>query len=147
MCTVHRRMCTVPHSYLLARDVRGQWCRWCEWVNADRASGLEAGFGPAAEHLDLLLRPGAVAGHGAVAQALQDAGRVRLYVAWRPQVEGERHRLAVVLAEQRLDVRREADGLVRGGQRDRRLLLGAGLGGRRRARGTPVPGGRGCVTG
>ena len=94
---------------------------------------LEAGLGPAAEHLDLLLRPGAVAGHGAVAQAREDAGRVRLHVGLRPQVERERHGLAVALAEQRLDVRREADRLVRARQRRRRLRRGRrgrGRGGR-----------------
>ena len=116
------------------------------YLQRERVSaGLEAGFGPAAEHLDLLLRPGAVAGHRAVAQALQDAGRVRLHVGLGPQVEGERHRLAVVLAEQRLDVRREADRLVRPRQGHGRFLLGRDRHGGRRARGTPVPGGRRCA--
>ena len=36
---------------------------------------LEAGFGPALEHLDLLGRPGAVAGHGAVAEAVEVESR------------------------------------------------------------------------
>ena len=64
-----------------------------------------------------------------------------------PQVEGERHRLAVVLAEQRLDVRREADRLVRPRQGHGRVLLGRDRHGGRRARGTPVPGGRRCAGG
>ena len=111
--------------------------------------GLEAGFGPAAEHLDLLVRPGAVAGHGAVAQPLEDAGRVRLHVGLRPQVERERHGLAVVLAEQRLDVRGEADRLVRPGSVDRRLRLAArGLGrAGRPGPQAPVPAGRRSAAG
>ena len=47
-----------------------------------------------------------------------------------------------MLAEQRLDARREADRLVRAGQRDRRFFLGAGLDGSRRACRAAVPGGR-----
>src|SRR5437762_9732497 len=89
--------------------------------------GLETGFCPAAEHVDLLVRPGAVAGHGAVAQALEDAGRVRLHVGLRPQVERERHGLAVALAEQRLDVRGEADRLVRPRQYGWSVWFGCGL--------------------
>jgi hypothetical protein len=109
----------------------------------------KAGLGPAPEHLDPLGRPGAVAGHGAVGEAAEDVGGVCLHVVAGPQVERERHGLAVVLAEQRLDVRLEAHGLVGSGQGDLLGVLGAGrrglLGGRP-AR-APVPGGRGCVTG
>ena len=49
--------------------------------------------------------------------AAEDLGGVAADVVVRPQVEGEAHRLAVPLAEQRLDVRREADRLVRPRQR------------------------------
>jgi hypothetical protein len=48
-------------------------------------SGLEAGFGPAPEHLDLPGRPGAVAGHGAVIEALEDPGGVGLDIVAGPQ--------------------------------------------------------------
>ena len=57
-------------------------------------------------------------------EVLEDFGGVRLDVVAGPQVERERHGLAVVLAEQRLDVRLEAHRLVGSGQRDRLLIVG-----------------------
>src|SRR5580700_2194167 len=55
---------------------------------------LEAGFGPALEHRDPVGGPGAVAGHGAAAELLQDVAGVRLHVVVGPKVERPRHRLA-----------------------------------------------------
>src|SRR5580693_10023549 len=62
-----------------------------------RGLRLEAGLGPALEHLDPVGRPGAVAGHAAVLEVFEDLGGVRAVVVVRPQVERERHGLAVVL--------------------------------------------------
>src|SRR2546430_3559431 len=59
---------------------------------------------PGAERGDLLVGPGAVAGHVALLEALQDGLGVLLDVLVAPQVEGEAHALLVLLAEQRLDV-------------------------------------------
>src|SRR6266536_3238477 len=117
-----------------------------------RKSGLHAGFGPALEHGDLGGGPGAVAGHGSVLEPLQDAGGVGADVTGGPQVEGEAHRLAVPVTEQRPDVRAEADRLAGGWQPDRQGRVRAGvlllLGDWGPAR-PPVPGRyrRGCVTG
>src|ERR1700689_4732806 len=68
----------------------------------------EAGLGPALDLLDPVGGPGAVAGHGALAELVEDGGGVRPHVVVGPQVERAHHGLAIMLAEQRLDVRLEA---------------------------------------
>src|SRR6516225_7868399 len=59
---------------------------------------------PADEDVDLLLRPGAVAGHGAGLQPTEYGGGALADVDVRPQAEGEARRLPVAAAEQQLDV-------------------------------------------
>ena len=49
-----------------------------------------------------------VAGHRAVAEALEDRVLVRLDVAVGPEVEAFEHRVAVLFAEHRTDITREA---------------------------------------
>jgi hypothetical protein len=79
------------------------------------SSGGRSRLHPPLKGGNLILRPGAVAGHRAVPQAAQDRVTVPGDVVMRPQVEGEPHRPAVALTKERLDVSREADRLV-GGQ-------------------------------
>jgi hypothetical protein len=69
-------------------------------------------LGPAPEELDLLLRPRAVAGHGAGLKAAEDGVGVTADIFVGPEIECELHRLAVAFAEHGLDVGLEAHGLV-----------------------------------
>src|SRR4051812_24868444 len=93
-------MTTIFMVFLLERG--GPWavaaCGTGPW------SRPHPGVDPAPEDVDPVGRPGAVAGHRAVLQPLQDVGGVPADVVGGPQVEGEEHRPAVVLAEQRTDV-------------------------------------------
>src|ERR1700722_7516138 len=75
-----------------------------------------AGPGPALEDRYLLGGPGAVAGHRAVADPVQDGRGISADVGVGPQVEDKAHRLAILVPEQRLDVLSEAHRLVRAGQ-------------------------------
>jgi hypothetical protein len=75
------------------------------------AGGLAA-FDPAPEELDLLLRPGDVAGHGSVFEAAEDGVGVLADVVVRPEIEGPLHRCTVALTEQRPDLSLEAHRLV-----------------------------------
>src|SRR6266487_1142433 len=59
---------------------------------------------PGAELLDLIRGPGAVAGHVAVLEPLEDRGCVLLHVLVPPQVECPLHPGPVLVAEQRPDV-------------------------------------------
>ena len=77
-------------------------------------SGGRSRLHPALKGGNLLVRPGAVAGHRAVPQAPQDRVTVAGDVVMRPEVEGEPHRPAVALTKERLDVLREADRVVCG---------------------------------
>src|SRR5258708_10180379 len=79
-------------------------------------SGLHLRRGPAREDLYPVPRPGAVAGHGPVAEAFQDVRGMSLDVLVGPEVEREAHRVLVPLAEQRLDVGGEADRLAGPGE-------------------------------
>src|SRR5262249_37252469 len=72
-----------------------------------------ASVDPALEGMDLLLRPGSVAGHRPCADLREDLVRVRGDVVVGPEVEGELHRLSVARPEQRFDVLVEADRLPR----------------------------------
>src|SRR5580704_7464959 len=63
---------------------------------------------PALEDRDLLRWPCPVAGHRAVAQALEDRALVRLDVAAGPEVDVLDHRIVVHFAKQRTDVTLEA---------------------------------------
>jgi len=74
------------------------------------ASRWFAGAGPAREDVDLLLGPGAGAGHGASLQLAEDGLGVLADIVIRPLVKGKPHRLAVIWAEQRPDVLLETDG-------------------------------------
>src|ERR1700758_736398 len=70
-----------------------------------------AGLTPALEYVDPVGGPGAVARHRPVSEPLENAVGALLDVLIAPEVEGEFHRGAVALAEHRLDVPLEADGL------------------------------------
>src|SRR5215471_14902036 len=107
---------------------------WVSWPHP--------GVGPALEDLDLLGGPGAVAGHRALLKPGEDVGGTGADVVEGPQVEGEAHRLPVTRAEERPDMGREADRLIRPWQRPGRgvRLIGRGGGLRGgRAAGPPVP--------
>ena len=71
-------------------------------------SGRRPAGDPALEDGDALRRPCPVAGHRAVAEALEDRVLVRLDVAAGPEVETSEHRVAVLCAEQRTDITLEA---------------------------------------
>src|SRR6266498_1457580 len=71
---------------------------------------------PALKDGDLISWPGPVAGHRAVAKALQDGTAVAGDVVVRPKVERPFHRLTVALPKERLDVVLEGDGFVGCGQ-------------------------------
>src|SRR6187397_1238929 len=75
---------------------------------------------PLLEQGDALLVPRTVARHRAVADAVQDRVALAGDVVIRPEVDEELHRPAIPVAEQRLDVAVEADGLaaVTGSQPD-----------------------------
>src|ERR1700674_4474512 len=103
-----------------------------------------AGAYPPLERVDLLARPRAVTGHRAVADALEDGVGVALDLVVGPEVKRELHRLAVAMAEQRLDVLFEADRLVCVGQDHRAVLFAGGPerrdpAARRSGGGVPVP--------
>src|ERR671936_2636006 len=72
-----------------------------------------AGLDPPAEESDPLRRPGAIAWHRTAFEPLQDVVRVAAHILVVPQVEGEIHRVAIHLSEQRLDVVFEAGRLRR----------------------------------
>ena len=71
-------------------------------------SGRRPAGDPALEDGDVLRRPCPVAGHRAVAEAVEDRVLVRLDVAGGPQVEAFEHRVAVLFAEHGTDVTLEA---------------------------------------
>jgi hypothetical protein len=71
-------------------------------------SGRRPAGDPALEDGDVLRRPRPVAGHRAVAEALEDRVLVHLDVAVGPEVEGFEHRVAVLFAEHRTDITLEA---------------------------------------
>src|ERR1700722_13016964 len=81
--------------------------RWSSSL-AGALSGRRAGGDPVLEGGDVLWRPGPVAGHRAVAEALEDRALVRLDIAVGPEIEGFEHRVAVLLAEQGTDIMLEA---------------------------------------
>jgi hypothetical protein len=64
------------------------------------------------EERDSVVRPGAVAGHRAVAKARQDRLGVSGNVVARPEVERPFHRLTIALSKERLDVLLEANRLM-----------------------------------
>jgi hypothetical protein len=70
----------------------------------DQGSLLLSAFDPALEEVDLCSGPGAIARHGAVAEACEDGVGVSADVVEGPQVEAGLHRLLVTLAEHGLDV-------------------------------------------
>jgi hypothetical protein len=80
-----------------------------------------SGLHPPAKELDPLGRPRPVAGHRPGTQALEDCPCVRGDLLMRPEIEREAHRVAVDLAEEGLNVLREADRLVNPGKLDRDL--------------------------
>src|SRR5580658_9492235 len=87
-------------------------CRFCLGASDQptrrvRSRRRPAGH-PALEDRDLLRWPCPVAGHRAVAQALEDRALVRLDVAAGPEVEAFEHRVAVLFAEHRTDITLEA---------------------------------------
>src|SRR5258708_10082572 len=90
-------------------------------------SGLHLRRGPAREDLYPVPRPGAVAGHGPVAEAFQDVRGMSLDVLVGPEVEREAHRVLVPLAEQRLDAGGEADPLAGARRRPWPVPLAPGL--------------------
>src|SRR5215469_10342261 len=77
-------------------------------MSASAALGRHALAEPLPERLDLLFRPGAVAGHVASLQPLEDPLCVLPHVLMAPEVEGPLHLVPVVLAEQGPDVLFEA---------------------------------------
>ena len=71
-----------------------------------------AGVDPAAEDGYTLGGPCSVARHRAGVETMEDGVGVRRDVLEGPEIEAGTHRVAVALAEQWLDVLREADWLV-----------------------------------
>src|SRR6201999_126945 len=73
---------------------------------ASRAGALArlAGFDPPPEDSDTLGRPRSVAGHRPGLEPAEDGVGVCRDLLGRPEIEGETHRVAVALPEQRLDV-------------------------------------------
>jgi hypothetical protein len=126
------RCCPAPDlpslSWLVAMKMNGPGmapaCVWVVRLGAPPrpASRWFAGAGPAREDVDLLLGPGAGAGHGAGLQLVEDGLGVLADIVMGPQVKGKPHRLAVIGAEQRPDVLLETDGPTGGWWRGLRLI-------------------------
>src|SRR5271154_1006196 len=93
--------------------------------------GGRAGGSPALQDGDAPGRPAAIARHRSGAQPLEDGVGMSAYVVVGEEVERETHRVAVPLAEQRLDVLCKGELLIWPGERD--LRLGFGLDGGVRA--------------
>src|SRR6266568_3438299 len=58
-----------------------------KFPRGSRWSRLRSGLGPALENLDCAGSPGAIAGHRAVLEALQDVGGVGCHIAAGPEIE------------------------------------------------------------
>jgi hypothetical protein len=82
------------------------------WLTGRCVLGRLARGDPALEGFDALVRPGAVAGHGASPESVQDGVGVLADLFVRPEIEREAHRPSVSLTEERFDVLVEAERLV-----------------------------------
>src|SRR5699024_9479325 len=88
------------------RTANGRSAAWhtAQDVLVQRQSCGFAALDPLTEDRDALGGPGSVAWHRAGLEPVEDGVGVGRDVVERPEIEGEAHRIAVALAEQRLDV-------------------------------------------